>query len=60
MANKIAASIAFVIILVYLGSYAYLLHAVPLWVIITGILAAIGVEYFESMKAVRTDENGAE
>ena len=60
MANKIAASIAFVIILVYLGSYAYLLHAIPLWIIIIGILAAIAVEYFDSMKAARTDENGAE
>lgn len=60
MADKIAASIAFVIVLVYLGSYAFLLHAIPLWFIIGGILAAIAVEYYESMKGARTDENGAE
>ena len=60
MAEKIAASIAFVIILVYLGGYAFLLQAIPLWIIIIGILALVAVEYFESMKAARTDENGAE
>ena len=60
MANKIAASIAFVVILVYLGSYAFLLHAIPLWIIIVGVLALVAVEYFESMKAAQTDENGAE
>ena len=60
MADIIAASIAFVIILVYLGGYAFLLHEIPLWIIIIGILAAIIVEYIESMKAAQTDENRAE
>jgi Flp pilus assembly protein protease CpaA len=60
MADKIAASIAFVVILVYLGSYAFLLHAIPLWIIIVGVLVLAAVEYFESMKAAQTDENGAE
>ncbi len=60
MADKIAASIAFVVIFVYLGGYAFLLNAIPLWIIIIGILVAIAVEYYESMTAARTDENGAE
>ena len=60
MADKIAASIAFVIVLVYLGGYAFLLHAIPLWIIIIGILAFVVMEYFESMKAAQTNENGAE
>ncbi len=60
MADKIAASIAFVVVLVYLGGYAFLLDTIPLWIIIIGILALIVVEYFESMKAARTDENSAE
>ena len=60
MANKIAASIAFVVILIYLGSYAFLLHAIPLWIIIVGVLVLAAVEYLESMKAAQTDENGAE
>jgi hypothetical protein len=60
MADKITASIAFVIIFVYLGSYAYLLHAIPLWIIIGGVLVLAAVTFFETIKADQTDENGAE
>ncbi len=60
MADKIAASIAFVVIFVYLGGYAFLLDTIPLWIIIIGILAAVSVEYYDSLKAAQTDENGAE
>ncbi len=60
MGDKIAASIAFVVIFVYLGGYAYLLGAIPLWFIIGGILVAIVVEYIESWKAAQTNENRAE
>ncbi len=60
MAEKIAISIGFVIIFVYLGSYAYLLHAIPLWIIIGGILVLVLVTFIENMKAAQTDQNGAE
>ena len=60
MADKISASIAFAVIFIYLGSYAFLLHSVPLWVIIGVILVMVSVTYIESMKAAQSDENGAE
>jgi Flp pilus assembly protein protease CpaA len=59
MADKIAASIAFVVIFVYLASYAFLLHSIPLWTIIAGVLVMVFVAYIESMKAAQNDENGA-
>ena len=60
MADKISASIAFVVIFTYLASYAFLLHSVPLWAIIGVILVMISVAYIESMRAAQSDENGAE
>ena len=60
MADKISASIAFLVIFTYLASYAFLLHSVPLWAIIGVVLVMISVTYMESMKATQTDKNGAE
>ena len=60
MADKISASIAFVVIFTYLASYAFLLHSIPLWTIIGVILVMISVTYIESMRATQSDENGAE
>ena len=59
MADKISASIAFVVIFVYLGSYAFLLNAIPLWIIIVGVLVLAAVAFFEAVKSAQTDENGA-
>ncbi len=59
MAEKIAASIAFVVVFVYLGSYAILLNAVPLWIIIGGVLVLATVTYVEALKAANTDQNDA-
>lgn len=51
MLNKIAATIGFLTILIYLGSYAWLLNTIPLWVIIVGVLILAVTAFIESYRA---------
>ncbi len=59
MLNKLATAIGLVLIVVYLGGYAVLLNAVPLWVILLAVLAMIVVETVETYRAGAGNDNGA-
>ncbi len=50
MDNIITGLIAIVMIVVFLGFYAYKVISVPLWIIIAGILALVVYDFYESVK----------
>ena len=58
MLNRLATVIGLVLILVYLGGYAALLNAVPLWIIILAVLAMIMVESVETYRTGAGNDNG--
>ncbi len=57
MLNKISVAVGLVLVVVYLGGYAALLKAPPLWIIIVAVLAMIVVETIEAYRA--GDDDGA-
>ena len=59
MLNKLATVIGLVLIVVYLGGYAVLLNAPPLWVILIVVLVMIVVESVEAFRAGAGNDNGA-
>ena len=56
MLNKIATTIGFMTILIYLGGYAWLLATIPLWVIIGGVLILAVASYVEAFRAEDMEE----
>ncbi len=50
MVNLITGLIAIVIIVAFLGNYAYKINAVPLWIIIVGILAMVIADFVGSTR----------
>ena len=59
MLNKLATVIGLVLIVFYLGGYAVLLNAPPLWVILIVVLVMIVVESVEAFRAGAGNDNGA-
>ncbi len=55
MDNLIAGLIPAAMVIVFLGSYAVRLDAIPLWIIITAILAMVLIDLVQS---VRKGKNG--
>ncbi len=50
MDNIITGLIAIVLLVFFLGFYAYKVISIPLWIIIAGILAMVIYDFYESVK----------
>ncbi|MFQ5760089.1 MAG: hypothetical protein ACE5HM_03850 [Acidiferrobacterales bacterium] len=57
MVRLITGLIGVVMVVVFLGYYAYMIGSIPLWLIIVAILAMAIADYVQSL---RTDENADE
>lgn len=56
MVNIITGAVAIIMLAVFLGKYAITLNAVPLWVIILGVLAMAAADYVLSLRGGGSDD----
>ncbi|MDH3638407.1 MAG: hypothetical protein OES09_08060 [Gammaproteobacteria bacterium] len=55
MSNLLTGLIAMAMIVMFLGKYAITLNALPLWIIIVGVLVLIAYDYISSLRATRNE-----